>query len=127
MQNAIAIPTTGERSDDSRRALIQAATVPRLASSNCRSCWSSREKACTTSIDCRPSCRVESISDWRLRTSLTAVLIALFTRTTKMASSGVTARAIRAKSQRSQNITVTIATIVRLSVNMLRVDTDAKL
>ena len=70
---------------------------------------------------------MESISDWRLRTSLTAVLIALLTRTTKMASSGVTASAIRAKSQRSQNITVTIATIVRLSVNMLRVDTDAKL
>src|ERR1700724_4892767 len=75
-------------------------------------------------MDCRPSCKVAIRSDWWVRTSLTAILMALLTRNTKMASSGVTASAMRAKSQRSQNITTTIPTIVKLSVKMLRVDVE---
>src|SRR5258705_5834209 len=44
-----------------------------------------------------------------LRTSLTAVRTALLTRSTNAASSGVTASAISAKSQRSHSVTTTIA------------------
>jgi hypothetical protein len=62
-----------------------------------------------------------------VRTSVTAVFMALLTRTKKTISSGVTASAIRAKSQRKQNITMITATSVKVSVKMLRVEVDAKL
>ena len=47
--------------------------------------------------------------------------------TRNTANRGVAARAIRVKSQRHKNITTTIAITVRMLVNMLSVDADAKL
>ena len=62
-----------------------------------------------------------------MRTSLTAVLTALLTRSTKRNSSGVTATAINVKSQRHNNITTIMPTTVRVLVTMLRVAVEAKL
>jgi hypothetical protein len=57
---------------------------------------------------------------------VTALRTALLTRSTNAASSGVTASAISAKSQRSQSITPIMATSDRVSVRMVRVEDDAK-
>lgn len=51
----------------------------------------------------------------------------MLTRSTNAASSGATASAMRAKSQRGTNITTTMARSDRVSVAMARVDVDAKL
>jgi hypothetical protein len=51
----------------------------------------------------------------------------LLTRSAKAASSGVTASAMKAKSQRNKNITTIMPTNDSTSVRMFSVDVDAKL
>ena len=127
VQIATARPTTGESSDDTRRAFSQAVTVSLLADTSCRSSKSWRSKACTTSIPSSPCCSVEVRSAWRWRTSRVAFLISPLTRNTNTARNGITVSAIRAKSHRSTNITMIIPKIVNVSVIRFSVDTDAKL
>ena len=103
---ATASPTTGESSDDTRRALSQAVTVSLLAARLLLLEVLAVEGLHDLVSPSRPCCRVEARSDWRLRTSRAAFLISLLTRNTKSASNGITVSAIRAKSQRSTNITI---------------------
>ena len=61
-----------------------------------------------------------------LRTSWVAFFTAFLKREMKNSRNGVTATAIRVKSQLSQNIRPSIDTIVSMSTRMLRVDEEAK-
>jgi hypothetical protein len=127
VQTATARVIAGDISAETRRACSRAATVSVLTFCSCCSWRSSPPNALITSIDCRPSCSVASRSDCRFRTSLTAALTALLMRSERRVSSGVTASAMSAKSQRSKNITTIMPTNDSTSVTMVNVNVDAKL
>ena len=77
-------------------------------------------------MDSRPCCTTATISDCSLRTSCVAFFTAFLNRDTKNSRNGVTATAIRVKSQFSQNIRPSMATMVSRSTRMFRVEEEAK-
>ena len=78
-----------------------------------------------TCIDSNACCTTLTIPACSLRTAWVAFLTAFLNRDTKKSKKGVTASAIRVKSQLSQNIKASMLTIVSKSTKMFSVDEDA--
>ncbi len=118
--------TTGDSSDFTRRAASAAFTVAWLTSpsSSCSMSW--RPKALTTRIDSRPCCTTATISACSLRTAWVAFFTAFLKRETKSSRKGVTATAIKVKSQLSQDIRPSMETMVSRSMRISRVEEEAK-
>ena len=87
---------------------------------------SCRPYAFTTRTDSRPCCTTATISLWCLRTSWVAFFTARLNRATNSSRNGVTAIAISAKSQSSQNMMPSMPTIVSRSTRMPSVPDEAK-
>ena len=119
-------PTTGERSDLTRRALSAACTVARLAAPSRAASTSCASKACTVRTDSSPACSTASTSPWRRRTSRVAFFTAFLNLATKSSRNGVMPTTSSVKSQLSQNIRPSIPAMVMMSIRMLSVDEETK-